>query len=50
MNQRELVLSMLKEIYAGSEFSHILIRQVLDKYDYLECTVGILVTTIWMKK
>ena len=36
MNQRELVLSMLKEIYAGNEFSHILIRQVLDKYDYLE--------------
>ena len=36
MNQRELVLSMLKEIYAGKEFSHILIRQVLDKYDYLE--------------
>ena len=36
MNQRDLVLSMLKEIYAGNEFSHILIRQVLDKYDYLE--------------
>ena len=36
MNGRDLVLSMLKEIYAGNEFSHILIRQVLDKYDYLE--------------
>ena len=36
MNTRDLVLSMLKEIYAGNEFSHILIRQVLDKYDYLE--------------
>lgn len=36
MNQRDLSLSMLKEIYAGNEFSHILIRQVLDKYDYLE--------------
>ena len=36
MNQRDLVLSMLKEIYAGNEFSHILLRQVLDKYDYLE--------------
>ena len=36
MNGRELVLSMLKEIYAGNEFSHILIRQVLEKYDYLE--------------
>lgn len=36
MNARDLVLSMLKEIYAGNEFSHILLRQVLDKYDYLE--------------
>lgn len=36
MNGRDLVLSMLKEIYAGNEFSHILIREVLDKYDYLE--------------
>ena len=36
MNQRDLSLSMLKEIYAGKEFSHILIRQVLDKYYYLE--------------
>ncbi len=36
MNGRDLVLSMLKEIYAGNEFSHILLRQVLDKYDYLE--------------
>ena len=36
MNIRELVLSMLKEIYAGNEFSHILLRQVLEKYDYLE--------------
>ena len=36
MNGRDLALSMLKEIYAGNEFSHILLRQVLDKYDYLE--------------
>ena len=36
MNTRDLVLSMLKEIYAGNEFSHMLIRQVLDKYDYLD--------------
>lgn len=36
MNGRDIVLSMLKEIYGGNEFSHILIRQVLDKYDYLE--------------
>ena len=36
MNTRDVVLAMLKEIYAGNEFSHILLRQVLDKYDYLE--------------
>lgn len=36
MNTRDLVLSMLKEIYAGNEYSHILLRQVLEKYDYLE--------------
>ena len=36
MNTRDLALSMLKEIYAGNEFSHILLRQVLEKYDYLE--------------
>ena len=36
MNTRDLVLSMLKEIYAGKEFSHIILRQVLEKYDYLE--------------
>ena len=36
MNTRDLVLSMLKEIYAGNEFSHMMLRQVLDKYDYLE--------------
>lgn len=36
MNLRDLVLSMLKEIYAEKEFSHILIREVLEKYDYLE--------------
>ena len=36
MNGRDIVLSMLKEIYAGNEFSHILLRQVLEKYDYLE--------------
>lgn len=36
MNERDLVLSMLMEIEKGNEYSHILIRQVLDKYDYLE--------------
>ena len=35
VNGRDLVLSMLKEIYGQQEFSHILIRQVLDKYDYI---------------
>lgn len=36
INGRDLVLSMLLEIYAQKEFSHMLLRQVLDKYDYLE--------------
>ena len=35
VNSREIVLTMLMEIYAQKEFSHILLRQVLDKYDYL---------------
>ena len=35
MNSRDLVLLMLKEIYAQKEFSHILLRNVLDKYNYL---------------
>lgn len=36
VNERDLVLSMLLEIEKGNEFSHILIRQVLDKHEYLE--------------
>lgn len=36
MKERDLVLSMLMEIEKENEFSHILIRQVLDKYNYLE--------------
>lgn len=36
MKERDLVLSMLMEIEKGNEFSHILIRQVLDKHNYLE--------------
>lgn len=36
MNERDIVLSMLLEIDKEKEFSHILIRQVLDKYEYLE--------------
>jgi len=35
VNHRDLVLGMLMEIYGQKEFSHILLRQVLDKYDYL---------------
>lgn len=35
VNHRDLVLGMLMEIYGQREFSHILLSQVLDKYDYL---------------
>ena len=35
INHRDVVLSLLMEIYGQKEFSHILLRQVLDKYDYL---------------
>ena len=34
-NVRELVTDMVTEIVAGREKSHILIRNVLDKYNYL---------------
>lgn len=34
-NIRELVVEMVKEISAGNEYSHILIKNVLDKYAYL---------------
>ncbi|MBQ3104802.1 MAG: 16S rRNA (cytosine(967)-C(5))-methyltransferase RsmB [Lachnospiraceae bacterium] len=33
---RELALSVLSEVFAGKEFSHRLIRGVLDKHDYLQ--------------
>lgn len=36
INVRELILTMLMELYAEKEYSHILLRQVLDKYDYLD--------------
>jgi len=36
INPRELVVDMLMEIYAEKEYSHILIRNVLDKYEYLK--------------
>ncbi len=34
-NIRELIVEMVKEISAGNEYSHILIKNVLDKYAYL---------------
>lgn len=34
-NIRELAVEMVKEISAGKEYSHILIKNVLDKYTYL---------------
>lgn len=34
-NIRELAVEMVKEISAGKEYSHILIKNVLDKYAYL---------------
>lgn len=35
MNTRELILDMLIEIDKGNAYSNVLIRNVLDKYDYL---------------
>lgn len=35
MNLRELILDMLMEIEKGNTYSHILVRNVLDKHDYL---------------
>lgn len=36
INTRELILSMLMEIDADREYSHIVIRNVLDKYNYAD--------------
>ncbi|MBP5297713.1 MAG: 16S rRNA (cytosine(967)-C(5))-methyltransferase RsmB [Lachnospiraceae bacterium] len=36
VNSRELIVTMLMSINSGDEYSHILIRNVLDKYDYLD--------------
>ncbi|MDD2972831.1 MAG: 16S rRNA (cytosine(967)-C(5))-methyltransferase RsmB [Lachnospiraceae bacterium] len=36
LNSRELIMEMLLEITSGREYSHIVIRNVLDKYDYLK--------------
>lgn len=36
VNIRELALNMLMEITANRAYSHVLMKQVLDKYDYLD--------------
>ena len=36
VNTRELILEMLLEITSGKEYSHLVIRNVLDKYNYLK--------------
>ncbi len=38
MNSREIVLEMLLLILEKNQFSHVVIRQVLDKYSFLEKT------------
>ena len=36
VNTRELITDMLMEIDSGKEYSHILLRNVLEKYNYME--------------
>ena len=36
INSREIIVNMLLSISAGEEYSHVLIRNVLEKYDYLD--------------
>ncbi len=36
VNSRELIVNILLEISAGEEYSHVLIRSVLEKYNYLD--------------
>ena len=36
MNERELILEMLMEILEKGTYSHLVIRNVLNKYDYLK--------------
>lgn len=36
INSREIIVNMLLTISAGEEYSHVLIRSVLEKYDYLD--------------
>ena len=35
-NTRELILDMLMEILEKGVYSHLVIRDVLDKYDYMD--------------
>ena len=36
VNEREIVLEVLLEITENGQFSHIILRDVLNKYQYLE--------------
>lgn len=36
VNSREIIVNILLEISAGEEYSHVLIRSVLEKYNYLD--------------
>lgn len=46
MNTRELLLEMLLEITAKREYSHIMIKNVLDKYDYLEISEKVFIKRV----
>lgn len=36
VNSREIIVNILKAISAGEEYSHVMLRNVLEKYDYLD--------------
>ena len=36
INTREIVLAVLNEVLEEDKYSHIVLREVLDKYQYLE--------------
>ena len=36
VNERELVLGILMEVTEKGQYSHIVLREVLDKYQYLD--------------
>ena len=44
---RELALGILLEVSAGEEYSHIALRNVLDKYQYLEKQERAFLTRLW---